>query len=80
MGNATVMDDSNVPNLIAAPYLGYCSEQEEDYLQTRRTLLSKENPYFYEGKYAKELDPPIRQKIRLADCISYGRNDNVRQI
>ncbi len=62
MGNATVMDDSNVPNLIAAPYLGYCSEQEEDYLQTRRTLLSKENPYFYEGKYAKELDPPIRQK------------------
>lgn len=53
MGNATVMDDSNVPNLIAAPYLGYCSEQEEDYLQTRRTLLSKENPYFYEGKYAK---------------------------
>ena len=42
MGNATVMDDSNVPNLIAAPYLGYCSEQEEDYLQTKRTLLSKE--------------------------------------
>lgn len=53
MGHATVMDDSNVPNLIAAPYLGYCSEKEEDYLQTRRTLLSKENPYFYEGKYAK---------------------------
>lgn len=80
MGNATVMDDSNVPNLIAAPYLGYCSEQEEDYLQTRRTLLSKENPYFYEGKYAKELILPYARKIRLADCISYGRNDNVRQI
>ncbi len=80
MGNATVMDDSNAPNLIAAPYLGYCSEQEEDYLQTRRTLLSKENPYFYEGKYAKELILPYARKIRLADCISYGRNDNVRQI
>ncbi|MBM9834366.1 glycoside hydrolase family 125 protein, partial [Enterococcus faecalis] len=23
------------------------------YLQTRKTLLSSENPYFYEGKYAK---------------------------
>lgn len=52
-GNATVMDDSNVPNLIAAPYLGYISEDDEQYQNTRRTLLSKENPYFYEGKFAK---------------------------
>lgn len=53
LGNATVMDDSNVPNLIAAPYLGYLSENDEIYQKTRKTLLSKENPYFYEGKFAK---------------------------
>ena len=53
LGNASIMDDSNVPNLIAAPYLGYCSTTDEQYLATRKTLLSKENPYFYEGKYAK---------------------------
>lgn len=52
-GNATIMDDSNVPNLVAAPYLGYISEEDEYYQNTRRTLLSKENPYFYEGSYAK---------------------------
>ncbi|MBL1227158.1 glycoside hydrolase family 125 protein [Enterococcus sp. BWR-S5] len=52
-GNATVMDDSNVPNLIAAPYLGYISEKDEYYQNTRETLLSKENPYFYEGTFAK---------------------------
>lgn len=52
-GNATLMDDSNVPNLISAPYLGYGSMEDPQYLATRRTLLSKENPYFYEGKYAK---------------------------
>lgn len=52
-GNATLMDDSNVPNLIAAPYLGYGTMHDERYLRTRRTLLSKENPYFYEGKFAK---------------------------
>lgn len=52
-GNATVMDDSNVPNLISAPYLGYGTTQDERYLRTRNTLLSKENPYFYEGKFAK---------------------------
>lgn len=53
LGNASIMDDSNVPNLISAPYLGYCSSTDEQYLVTRKTLLSKENPYFYEGKYAK---------------------------
>lgn len=52
-GNYNLMDDSNVPNLISAPYLGYCDENDELYLATRKTLLSKENPYFYEGKYAK---------------------------
>ena len=53
LGNASLMDDSNVPNLIAAPYLGYCLPTEERYLHTRETLLSKENPYYYEGQYAK---------------------------
>lgn len=53
LGNASLMDDSNVPNLIAAPYLGYGSMTDDDYLATRKTLLSKENPYFYAGKYAK---------------------------
>ncbi|MGM0216262.1 glycoside hydrolase family 125 protein [Enterococcus sp. AZ109] len=52
-GNATIMDDSNVPNLISAPYLGYGTIDDPTYLATRKTLLSKENPYFYEGKYAK---------------------------
>lgn len=53
LGHASIMDDSNVPNLISAPYLGYGSMDDERYLRTRSTLLSKENPYFYEGKYAK---------------------------
>ncbi len=53
LGNSTLMDDSNVPNLIAAPYLGFCDVEDEAYLKTRQTLLSKENPYYYEGKYAR---------------------------
>lgn len=53
LGNTSIMDDSNVPNLISAPYLGYGSMDDPQYLATRATLLSKENPYFYEGEYAK---------------------------
>ncbi|MGX7417914.1 glycoside hydrolase family 125 protein [Carnobacterium gallinarum] len=53
LGNYSIMDDSNVPNLMAAPYLGYCSETDPTYLATRKTLLSKENPFYYEGEFAK---------------------------
>lgn len=53
MGNATIQDDSNVPNLISAPYLGYGDIHDERYLRTRKTLLSKENPFYYEGEFAK---------------------------
>lgn len=52
-GNATVMDDSNVPNLIAAPYLGFIKADDPRYQRTRKTLLSSENPFYYEGKFAK---------------------------
>lgn len=52
-GNYLIMDDANVPSLLSAPYLGYCSKEDETYLSTRKTILSKMNPYFYEGKYAK---------------------------
>ncbi|WP_332248489.1 glycoside hydrolase family 125 protein [Brochothrix campestris] len=53
LGNYSIQDDSNVPSLIAAPYLGYCAMDDPIYLATRQTLLSSENPYFYEGKNAK---------------------------
>lgn len=52
-GHYSIMDDSNVPSLMAAPYLGYLDKNDPLYLSTRKTLLSKENPYFYEGEFAK---------------------------
>jgi meiotically up-regulated gene 157 (Mug157) protein len=53
LGHATLMDDSNVPNLIALPYLGYNTSDSTVYETTRKTLLSKENPFYYEGKFAR---------------------------
>lgn len=52
-GDSTIMDDSNVPNLISAPYLGYGTMDDPIYQATRKTVLSKENPYFYEGMFAR---------------------------
>ncbi len=57
-GNYKIMDDANIPSLISAPYLGYCDEQDQVYRNTRKMLLSKANPYYYEGKFAKGIGSP----------------------
>ncbi|MGP4039767.1 glycoside hydrolase family 125 protein [Gracilibacillus sp. D59] len=57
-GNYNLMDDANVPSLLSMPYLGYCEMDDEIYQNTRAFILSKENPYFYEGKVAKGVGSP----------------------
>ena len=58
MGHYTFMDDANVPSLMSIPYLGYCSADDETYKNTRAYVLSKENPYYYEGTAAKGIGSP----------------------
>ncbi|MGL6041818.1 MAG: glycoside hydrolase family 125 protein, partial [Deefgea sp.] len=46
-GNALMMDDANVPSLLSLPYLGVCSADDALYLNTRRFILSKDNPWYF---------------------------------
>lgn len=57
-GNYNLMDDANVPSLLSMPYLGYCSPDDPIYLNTRKFILSQENPYYYEGTAAKGIGSP----------------------
>lgn len=57
-GNVLFMDDANVPSLISAPYLGYCGIDDEIYQNTRKMLLSKANPFYFEGTAAKGIGSP----------------------
>ena len=57
-GRVNLMDDANVPSLLAAPYLGYQHFDDSTYLNTRSFLLSRDNPYYYEGKYANGIGSP----------------------
>ncbi|GGP03982.1 hypothetical protein GCM10010992_14480 [Cloacibacterium rupense] len=57
-GNALFMDDANVPNLLSIPYLGYANFHNEIYKNTRIFSLSKSNPWFNEGKFAKGIGGP----------------------
>ncbi|HEV3156935.1 MAG TPA: glycoside hydrolase family 125 protein [Candidatus Baltobacteraceae bacterium] len=53
LGNAVTMDDANIPSLLSSPYFGYTRDTDPVYQNTRRFLLSKDNPYFYIGKVAR---------------------------
>ncbi len=57
-GNALCMDDANVPNILSLPYLGYCTNSDPVYVNSRKFSLSHFNPWFNEGKYAKGIGGP----------------------
>lgn len=58
MGDYFLFDDANVPSLLSAPYIGFCACDDEIYRNTRNFILSKDNPYYYEGKFAKGVGSP----------------------
>lgn len=57
-GNQLFMDDANVPSLLSLPYLGAVRPDDPVYLNTRRFLLSDDNPYFFRGKAAEGVGGP----------------------
>ncbi|MBU5348759.1 glycoside hydrolase family 125 protein [Paenibacillus lautus] len=58
MGNHLLMDDANVPSLLSIPYLGYTSADDPVYQNTRRFVLSRANPYYYQGTAAAGVGSP----------------------
>lgn len=57
-GNYNLMDDANSPSLLAMPYLGVCEKDDSIYQNTRNFILSKDNPYYAVGKYARGVGSP----------------------
>ncbi len=57
-GNATFMDDANVPSLLALPYLGCVELSDPIYQNTRKLIWSEDNPYFFKGKAAEGIGGP----------------------
>lgn len=57
-GNAFMMDDANVPSLLAMPYLGDVDAKDPIYRNTRRFVWSEDNPYFFRGKAGEGIGGP----------------------
>ncbi len=62
LGNYLLMDDANVPSLLSAPYLGYTTNEDAVYRNTRRMILSPANPYYVEGEHARGIGSPHTPK------------------
>ncbi len=48
-GSHSLMDDANIPSLLSAPLLGYVNRTDPVYRNTRRFVLSRDNPYYMVG-------------------------------
>jgi len=57
-GSYNLMDDANVPSLLSLPYLGLTDINDRLYQNTRRMILSNENPFFFKGKAAEGIGGP----------------------
>lgn len=57
-GNHHLMDDANVPSLLAMAYLGDVDVKDKIYQNTRRFVLSEDNPYYFSGKAGKGIGGP----------------------
>lgn len=57
-GNRYLMDDANVPSLLAMAYLGDVDPSDPIYKNTRKFVWSEDNPYFFRGKVAEGIGGP----------------------
>ena len=58
MGNRFLMDDANVPSLLALPYLGDVYIDDPIWQNTRKFVWSSSNPYFFKGKAGEGIGGP----------------------
>lgn len=83
LGNANLTDDANVPSLLSLPYLEVCGAEDPVYRNTRAFVLSQENPYYYQGKYARGIGSPHTPAgyiWPIALCVQAMTSGDVREI
>lgn len=57
-GSVNLMDDANVPSLLALPYISDVSVDDPIYQNTRRFVWSEDNPYFFSGTMGEGIGGP----------------------
>lgn len=83
-GSQILMDDANVPSLLALPIMGFLNRTDPVYQNTRKMLLSKAgNPYYLEGKDFHGIGGPhvgLRHAWPMALLLQAMTSDNDTEI
>ncbi|HEY8396404.1 MAG TPA: glycoside hydrolase family 125 protein [Flavihumibacter sp.] len=82
-GSSLLMDDANVPSLLSLPYLGAVSSSDPVYRNTRKLILSEDNPFYFKGKAAEGIGGPhVGQDMiwPMAIIMKAITSDNDREI
>lgn len=58
LGGQLLMDDANMPSLLSAPLTGCVEVDDPTYLATRALILSPDNPFYFDGRYARGIGSP----------------------
>ena len=57
-GSYNLMDDANVPSLLSLPYLNAVKPNDPVYMNTRKFVLSVNNPFFFKGTAGEGIGGP----------------------
>jgi hypothetical protein len=57
-GSFNLMDDANVPSLLSLPYLDTIKRENSIYQNTRKFILSENNPFFFQGTAGEGIGSP----------------------
>lgn len=83
-GSVSIMDDANTPSLLSLPDMGFVSQNDEIYLNTRRMILSKDgNPYYLKGQFFEGIGGPhigTRFAWPMSHIVAMRTTDNDTEI
>ncbi|GAA5809794.1 hypothetical protein MFLAVUS_003207 [Mucor flavus] len=83
-GSSLVMDDANVPSLLSLSLIGFLDQNDTIYQNTRKLVLSKDNPYYFSGPRGSGIGGPhvglgyawpMSQIVRVSYIILSSDND-----
>ncbi len=83
-GNRLLMDDANVPSLLAMGYLGDVPMDDPVYQNTRRFVWSDDNPWFFRGQAGEGIGGPhigydmIWPMSIMMKCFTAQSDDEIR--
>lgn len=83
-GSALIMDDANIPSLLALPLLGFCGTDNKIYQNTRRMILEKAgNPYYLTGRGFEGIGGPhigLQHAWPMSRLVQAMTSDNDQEI